>query len=437
MLGNKIIVGLAVVILVALSFWLGRMTGYGAKPGEQSRHESPAPSEPKASQTEAAPHEDAEGAKPHGHPESKPEPGRNGKEGAPGLALTPEEKRNIGLKTVAADLRPIESVIRLAGVIKPHPDREAQVSSRVSGKVAGLFAKVGDAIQKGQRLAEIQSAEMQKLQVDLIQAENKLTLAKAELDRIERLVESKIAAQKELIAAQNQHQAVLNEIEGLTQQLILFGLPESAVKKARAEKSISTFAVLSPLSGVVAERSVVLGETVEPSKVIFKILDPSILFVEGNAFEEALPQLKIGQTVRIRLDSYPQELFSGKIARFSPALSPEKRTLQLWAEVANRGGKLRPNLSAEMDVVVGGGQEVLAVPLEALISTEGQSFVFVEEKGSFRRADVVLGARDDRYVEVKKGLLPGDRVVTDGKQQIYTKSLMARQGGAALGGHGH
>jgi len=90
-----------------------------------------------------------------------------------------------------------------------------------------------------------------------------------------------------------------------------------------------------------------------------------------------------------------------------------------------------------MDVVVGGGQEVLAVPSEALITTEGESFVFVEEKGSFRRAGLVLGARDDRFVEVKKGLLPGDRVVTDGKQQIYTKSLMARQGGAALGGHGH
>ena len=50
---------------------------------------------------------------------------------------------------------------------------------------------------------------------------------------------------------------------------------------------------------------------------------------------------------------------------------------------------------------------------------------------------VILGARDDRYVEVKKGLMPGDKVVTDGKQQVYTKSLLARQSGAALGGHGH
>ncbi len=424
---NKTIVfSLALVLLLLVSFWLGRVTGRVGKNGETSHEKAP-----------AAAAKSPDEAAPHAHEEGKADAHGPGKEATAGLKLSPEEKANIGVKTVVADLRPIESVVRLAGIVKPHPDREAQVSSRVSGKIVGLFAKTGDSVQRGQRLAEVQSAEIQKLQVELLQAENKLVLHTAELDRVQRLVESKIAAQKELIAAQNQHQAGLNEIEGLEKQLILLGLPESAVKKTRAEKTIANFSIFAPISGAVAERSVVLGEAVEPNKVIFKILDPSVLFVEGNAFEEALPQLKIEQIVRIRLASYPQELFTGKIARFSPAISPEKRTLQLWAEVANRGGKLRPNLSAEMDVVVGGGQEVLAVPLEALISTEGQSFVFVEEKGSFRRADVVLGARDDRYAEVKTGLLPGDRVVTDGKQQIYTKALMARQGGAALGGHAH
>ncbi len=426
MRNKKIVFSLALVLLLLVSFWLGRVTGRVGKNGETSHEKAP-----------AAAAKSPDEAAPHAHEEGKADAHGPGKEATAALKLSPEEKANIGVKTVVADLRPIESVVRLAGIVKPHPDREAQVSSRVSGKIVGLFAKTGDSVQRGQRLAEVQSAEIQKLQVELLQAENKLVLHTAELDRVQRLVESKIAAQKELIAAQNQHQAGLNEIEGLEKQLILLGLPESAVKKTRAEKTIANFSIFAPISGAVAERSVVLGEAVEPNKVIFKILDPSVLFVEGNAFEEALPQLKIEQIVRIRLASYPQELFTGKIARFSPAISPEKRTLQLWAEVANRGGKLRPNLSAEMDVVVGGGQEVLAVPLEALISTEGQSFVFVEEKGSFRRADVVLGARDDRYAEVKTGLLPGDRVVTDGKQQIYTKALMARQGGAALGGHAH
>ena len=426
MRNKKIVFSPVLVLLLLVAFWLGRVTGRIGKSGETFHEKIPATAT--NSHDEAAPHAHDNG-KAGGHDE--------GKAAAAGLKLSDEEKANIGLKTAVADLRPIENVIRISGVVKPHPDKEAQVSSRVSGKIAALFFQVGDTVQRGQRLAEIQSAEIQKLQVELIQAENKLVLHKAELDRIQRLVESKIAAQKELIAAQNQHQTGLNEIDGLTQQLILLGLPESAVKKARAEKSISTFAILAPLNGVVAERGVVLGETVEPNKVMFKIFDPSVVFVEGDAFEDAAPQLKVGQQVRIRLAAYPGEVLSGKIARFSPVIDPQKRTIHLWVEVANRGGTLKPNLFADMDAVVGGGKEVLAIPAEAIITTEGASFVFVEEKGGYRRADVVLGARDDRFAEVKSGLLPGERVVTLGKQQVYTKSLMAREGGAALGGHTH
>jgi len=422
---KKIVVSFVLVLLLVVAFWLGRVTSRERK-ADTASHEGT----PKAmkSSSEATPHEH-KGNEPPGHDETKTK--------ASALTLNSEQRANIGLKTVTAELRAIENVIRVAGVVKPHPDREAQVSSGVSGRIVGLFYKAGDAIQRGQRLAEVQSAGIQKLQVDLLQAENKLTLAKAELERVQSLVESKIAARKELIAAQNNYQAVLNEIEGAEKQLVLLGIPESAVKKARAEKNIATFPVVAPIAGFIAERNVVLGESVEPSKVIFKILDPSVVFVEGEAFEESLRELKTGQAVRIRLASYPEEVFTGKISRFSPTIDPQKRTLRFWVEVANPSGKLKPNLFSEMNIVVGGQGEVLAIPQEALISTEGESFVFVEEKGSFRRAAVVLGARDDRFVEVKKGLLPGDKVVTDGKQQRYTQSLIARQGGAALGGHTH
>jgi membrane fusion protein, heavy metal efflux system len=433
------------VLLLAISFWLGRLTVQGSRKSEESAHqESPAaakkPSaeaEPHSHEAQTAPHTDKPGTAPHTHEEKQGEAKMGKEQEGQGLKLSPEERQNVGLKTAPADLRPIEQVIKVAGVIRPHPDKEAQVSSRVSGKVVGLFFKVGDVVKRGQRLADIQSAEMQKVQVDLIQAENKLMLTKAELDRVQALVESKIAARKELIAAQNQYQSVQNEIQGLEQQLVILGLSESAVKKIRTEKAIATFPVVAPIGGFIAERNVVLGETVEPSKIIFKVLDPSVVFVEGDAFEESLRELKPGQNVRIRLSSYPEDVFAGKISRFSPTIDPQKRTLRLWVEVANPSGKLKPNLFSEMNIVVGGGQEVLAIPSEALITTEAENFVFVEDKGTFRRADIVLGARDDRFVEVKRGLLPGDKVVTDGKQQVYTKSLMARGGGAALGGHTH
>ncbi|MCZ6563746.1 MAG: efflux RND transporter periplasmic adaptor subunit [Deltaproteobacteria bacterium] len=409
-------------------FWLRADTQKGS---------TSSPHEKGGSKESSAEHPHPEGTKPHAAEEGKADEHSGGGEEAAGLKLTSEEKHNIGLKTVVADLRRLDSVIRMAGVVKSDPDREALLSSRVAGTILGVFARVGDAVKKGEKLAEIESVEIQKLQVDLIQAENRMLLTMAELGRIKKLVESKIAPRKELIAAENQHQAVLNEIDGLAQQLVLLGLPQEAVRRVRKEKSISTFALVSPIRGVVAERHVILGEMVEPDKVIFKILDLSVVLVEGDAFEEALPKLKIGQRVRIRLPAYPGELFTGKIIRVSPIIDPSKRTLRLWAVVPNRTGKLKPNLFAEMDVVVGDGGKVLAVPLEAIIRTEGKSIVLVEEKGSFLRADLILGAKDDRYIEVKKGLHFGDRVVIDGKQQLYTQSLMEQQGGAALGGHGH
>lgn len=420
----KKIVGLfALVLLLAIAFWLGRVTGREKKAqiGHEEAPKSMASSSEEVSheRTGNDAHGDETGAKPSG------------------LILTAEQKANIGLQTVTAELRPIENVIRVVGVVRPYPDREAQVNSRVSGKIAALFFQVGDRVRKGQRLAEVQSAEIQRLQTDLMQADNKLVLAKADLERIQKLVESKIAARKQLIAAQNDYQALRNEIEGVEKQLVLLGIPESAVKKARVAKSIATFPIVAQIGGFVAERNVVLGESVEPSKVLFKILDLSVVLIEGDAFEESLRELKTGQTVRIRLASYPDEVFAGEISRFSPTIDPEKRTLRFWAEVANPSGKLKPNLFSEVSIVVNEGVKVLAIPQEALISTEGEHFVFVEKNGSFRRADLVLGARDDRYVEVKKGLHPGEQVVSDGKQQVYTQYLTAQRGGAALGGHAH
>ncbi|MFQ5683310.1 MAG: efflux RND transporter periplasmic adaptor subunit [Candidatus Binatia bacterium] len=442
MRGRKIILTLASIFLFFFAFWLGRVTDPGHREADKIHRDVPSSSV--ALTTISVPGEHSEGeAHKHSTEGEKSEHsegeahGHSQENEKAVLKLSPEEQSNIGLKTVVADLRVIENVVHVAGVVKADPDKEAQISSRVAGISAAVFVRVGDRVRKGQKLAEIESVEIQKLQVDLIQAENRMLLTMAELERVKRLVASKIAARKELIAAQNRHQATLNEIEGLVQRLKLLGLPEEAVRQVRKEKNVSTFALRSPISGVVAERHIVLGETVEPDKVIFKILDASVVLVEGDAFEETLPQLRIGQRVRIRLPSYPRKLFTGRVTRFSPALDPQKRTLHLWAVVSNREGKLKPNLFADLDVITGGGGKVLAISLEAIISTEGESFVFVDKKGAFRRANLVLGARDDRYVEVKNGLLPGDSVVTDGKQQVYTKSLMARQGGAALGGHAH
>lgn len=354
-----------------------------------------------------------------------------------GIVLSPEEKANIGLNVEEAAARSLEEIRTVNGKVRAHPDKVALVTSRVAGKAVGVHVKLGDPVRKGQDLADIQSVELEKVELELIQAENKLILAKTEFVRLKTLVEKGIAAKKELNAAENQYNAVLNEIDGLVRQLVLLGLKEEDVKKVRREKIVTTLHLRAPIAGTIVERDVVLGQTVEPNANLFRILDSSTMIVEGEAFEDILGLLKKGQTVRVTVAAYPEEFFSGKIVFIHPTVEPEKRTVHFWVEVDNSREMLKEGFFARLIVVVSEGKNVLTVPTAALMSEKGEDFVFVEKNGGFVRADVSVGTRTERYVEVKRGVKPGDRIITDGKQQVYAKYLSARRGEPVLGGHPH
>jgi cobalt-zinc-cadmium efflux system membrane fusion protein len=321
--------------------------------------------------------------------------------------------------------------------VKPHPDRVAQVTSRVSGKVVEIHAPLGAHVKKGEDLLEIQSVELERAELSLIQAENKLSLTNIDLERAKKLVERGIAARKELLTLENQQRELLNEIESLTRQLVLLGLPPEEVKRIRREQTVTTLHLPAPTGGRVVERNVVVGQMIEPNVALMKIIDTSVMIIEGEAFEDTLALLKLGQRVRVAVSAYPTEAFEGKISFISPTVNPAKRTIPIWAEVSNHRGMLKQDLFAKVYVIVAEQRRSLTIPVESLITAEGSDFAFVERSGAYVRATLALGLRDDRFVEVRRGLSPGDRVVTDGNRQLYAKWLAAKSGAPALGGHAH
>ncbi len=409
------------------------------------------------------PHDETEAAPPPTHDEAA----------APVVPLSTIERENIGLRTEPVARRAVEEIRRFPGVIKPHPDRVAVVTSRTAGRVVNIHSGIGARVGKGQDLIEVQSVEVERLELDLIQAENryrieqsklefdltqaenKLRLAQADADRNRLLVEKGIGARKELIAAENQLQAVHNEIEGarrhlelladswrnetagLVRQLTILGLPRAAVERVRREKSITLLHIPAPLGGVIVERPVSLGQIIDPATTLFRISDDSVMIAEGEAFEDLLPALRLGQRVRLTVTAFPRQVFEGMLSFIHPVVDPQKRTVHVWAQIPNPAHQLKQDMFAELNVVVAGGPPVLAAPVDAVIAAEGEEFVFVERDGGFARVQIATGARNDRLIEVKRGLQAGDRVVTDGKRQVYTKLLTMRSGGAALGGHTH
>lgn len=199
-----------------------------------------------------------------------------------------------------------------------------------------------------------------------------------------------------------------------------------------------TFYVTAPASGQVIKQHVTLGTTVEKSDVLFSILDTDVVWVEGEAHEDTLARIQnkwqIGNEVRIRVSAYPGTIFTGKISHISNVMDPEERIVHFWAEVNNPLHKLKPGMFADQSLVLEKGVEVLSVPLRAVVEDGGSRFVFVEFGDAYTKEEVLVGAKDDRHIEIRKGLFQGDYVVVQGQHQLLRASANVPE---ASGTHGH
>jgi RND family efflux transporter MFP subunit len=223
------------------------------------------------------------------------------------------------------------------------------------------------------------------------------------------------------------------------QKLQVSGLTLADIDKVvQTGQPVPIFYVTAPASGQIIKQHVTLGTTVEKSNMLFSILDNDLVWVEGEVHEDALVRLhdkwQIGSEVRVRAAAYPETTFTGKISHISGVMNPEERTVHFWAEVNNPTHKLKPGMFAEQTIVLEKGAEVLSVPLNAVLEDGGSRFVFVEFGETYTKQEVVVGARDDRYVEIREGLFPEEYVVVQGQHQLLRATADVSE---VMGDHGH
>ena len=192
--------------------------------------------------------------------------------------------------------------------------------------------------------------------------------------------------------------------------------------------------VTAPMSGVVDALNVTLGQSLEPTTVLYRISDRSQVNVVARVYEEDLGKVSVGQDTRVHTLSYPDQVFSGKVVLVGPSLDPQSRTVEVWVRLLNPDGLLKPNLFARASVVLKQNEAALAVPNAAIIEANGEKFVFVRQKDKYDRVEITTGASDDEYTEVTDGLVPGDEVVTQGNRQIYTLWLIGGKTESKAGG---
>ena len=231
-------------------------------------------------------------------------------------------------------------------------------------------------------------------------------------------------------------------LKKIRQKLQVSGLTSAEIEKiSQTGQPSPSFYVKAPASGQIVKQHVTLGSTVGKSDVLFSILDTDIVWVEGEAYEDTLAliqeKFQVGNEVRIRVTAYPGTAFSGKISHISDAMDPNKRTVHFWAEVDNSAHQLKPGMFAEQTIVLEKIADVLSVPLSAVLEEGGSRFVFVEHGVAYTKQEIVVGAEDDRYIEIKDGLSPGDRVVVQGQHQLLRATVNVSEAQNAHAGHSH
>jgi membrane fusion protein, multidrug efflux system len=185
-----------------------------------------------------------------------------------------------------------------------------------------------------------------------------------------------------------------------------------------AKKALADTAVRAPLTGLVVERVVSVGDYVTKGAKVATVVRIDPLRVELTVPEQQVALIKVGQHVRLTVDAYPNEEFEATIKFVSPALRSDQRALTVEAVAQNKDGRLKPGLFATALVRQPDAAPALLVPVSAVETISGTSRVYVVKDNKVQARIVTTGEKVDSQIELTSGVTKGEAVATEPKGRL-------------------
>jgi Cu(I)/Ag(I) efflux system membrane fusion protein len=317
--------------------------------------------------------------------------------------------QDLGIRLEEVRRESLTETIQAVATIVPDESRISHVHTRVAGWVEQLDVNTtGEMVQAGQPLGRVFSQEL-------------------------------LSSQTEYLAARRATAAT-----GITSAVVASGRTRLAVFGMTAEEiaaieetgePMRLVAIMAPRSGVVVNRGVTVGTSVDPSTPLLTIADLSQVWVFAEVPEASIPAVRIGTTARLDFPGSGRTPFGARIDFVYPTLTERTRTLRVRFTVPNAQGTLRPGLygTAAFELA---GVPTMTVPRDAVVDTGREQHVFVAAGGSFEPRPVTLGVQLADRVEVRSGLKPGERIVSAGVFLLDSESRLRATGGAGSHAHG-
>lgn len=279
-----------------------------------------------------------------------------------------------------------------------------------------------------------------------------LELAEKELRRAERLVETGDISRAIYDQRKSQRDALLGQLDEARSNAAVaikaidtareaYNVARAAANTAKAaiatleaqvaaaEKSVTDTVIRAPISGYVSDKVADVGEYISPSAPNTKlatIVRTSTLRMRIDIPEASVAKVATGQGISLQVSAYPDRNFAGTIVRIAPSVNTQARTLTVEAEVQNAEGLLKPGQFATVRVTQSKPEPAVVIPVRAVKTVGDNNSVFVIKDGIAREQLVQLGLLEGDQIQIKRGLIDGDRVATSNLNQL-TDGVFVRQ----------
>jgi len=326
----------------------------------------------------------------------------------PQVEISPEQQKMIGVRTVAALLKPLQKVIRTVGRIEADERKLATVNAKIEGWIEKLHVDyTGRYVRKGEPLAEIYSPELLATQQEFLEVLKWATTKGTDGPPTGSALQPDTLSPLGPMLARDAAAAA----EAARQRLRLWDISEAQIQKIETTgKPVRTLTLYSPVSGFVTQKMAVQGMKVMAGEKLFDVADLSTLWIIADIYEYELPLIRVGQKAGITFSYFPGRELPSQIDYIYPSIAADTRTARVRLTLPNPAGQMKPQMFTNVEIRINLGKR-LTIPESAALDTGRGQVVYVDRgDGAFEPREVQLGLRADGVVEVVRGLKAGEKV---------------------------
>ncbi len=352
-----------------------------------------------------------------------------------GVVEVPEQLMKDGVISVGTvEAMSLDDPLKLTAEIRTNDSRTAHIAPRVTGTVKRVFADLGQEVEAGDVLLEIESVEVGEAGAAYLEAASALKVARKAFERQEKLVAAGVTSDRDFQEAKLAWQAAAIALEVTRKKLLLLGVAPGQMGKAGKGKGFGLLPITSPIAGKVIDMHAPQGETIEAGTHVLTVSDLSTLWAWADVYESDLSTVldhwKAGTArASISVSAFPGEAFHAELDMVGDVMDESARTVKIRLLVPNEDGRLRPGMFGAVSLIMVEEGGVPALPASALMSDEGQEFVFVRLEGDYWiRRRVTVGRRTASWIEVLDGVLSGQEIVVEGAFLLKSDVLRSKMG---------